>query len=159
MTQQPRQWVVFVDGVKTPVCGFRHPQRLREHVEKHFLNRKERWSQVSRGEFNPENFLPLPEPPFGLEWFEVTGQAAIGYERITEKATRGATLATRYFDPLHEAESVCVVSTTLGIFSIFRVGEVSDLRTSFRPKPRNLKTATVTDFGRAARKKYLRTVK
>ena len=141
-----QKWQIRVRDELVEVSGFERPQRAREHVRKHFLDKSERWELVAT-EPGPAGFRgPLHDAEEAAgrkvspEIFKILDEATVCYERSVEKNTAGAeAIRTVPYTHTHDSKgkpypALGVVSRA-GIFSAFFRGAVSDLRTSFRPRP------------------------
>ncbi len=153
-----RRWKVTVGGELVHVCGFVQPQRAREHARKHYLERSERWEQISERPGPPEfrNQLAQAEKNSGRvspEAYAVLDAAADRYEEAVCTHTAGARAQAYVHDPDNGAKpypSLGVVSNA-GIFVSFSRAAVSDLRTAFRPDVRTRRgPVTLRDYVDAA---------
>ncbi len=141
-----QEWKVQVGDELVDVCGFRRPQRAREHVRKHFLEKGERWELVAvdpgPGKFR--KLLAEAEELAGRkhspEVYAVLDNATTCYQHSVEKNTVAdqtirSVMYTHTPDSGGKPYPALGVISRLGIFSAFFRSAVSDLRTSFRLKP------------------------
>lgn len=133
------RWTVRYGPRSWSVCGFKKRKKGRTHARNHFLNPPERWGEL-RPRRQPRDYRQELESLEGEATLELYDEAVRDYVEVVRRNTASFEAIERVDEiPRRESgtvfQSVVIVSQA-GIFSAFRKGEVSELCTSYRPRPR-----------------------